>query len=421
MKNGIFISYKRQNHRHLAGRIYDYFNTKGIAPFIDDQSLHPSEQNHFWDDIEETITHTPYFLCLLSKEGVDDMMSENYLDPNQIFCREIMTALKGKRENSSPKKIIVIADEDVDYKAIKGKLPEELAPLLDITFYDLPKTNRLFFSFMDEIYRNDIDLNNLKGILDWQEYTSRNSNTLVLPRKKLEENNASLNNRFGEDLMESIESGTEFLGQNIVKEVNMLCYAASLIFAPERNMVDRKAYDYGKMFNIFTRLLVDEDFSMRLITVAPDSEAANDAIEYEKLGNSALEDNEGAVFLGSYAKINQLIKQEPYLSALKDRRFSFMVTKCALPYAIFQITYKKGWEKYNHVKVDLYSFGIDSSVERPSMLFFEHDLSQKEGYDFFVKQFEYMRQRCRKNSSQIKRDNHDAWMAQWSELLIDSE
>lgn len=415
-KHGIFISYKRQSHRHLAGRIYDYLHTKGLDPFIDEHSLHASENNHFWKDIEEEINSTPYFLCLLSKEGVEDMLSENYLDEDQIFCREVITALRGKQERSVPKKIIVIADEGVDCKVLKNHLPKELASLMDITFYDFPKSNRLFFDFMDEIYKNDINIDDLKNVLNWQEYISMNSNTLIMPRMKLEHNYASLSNRFGEELMQSIENGTEFTGRNRIKEINMVCYAASIIFAPDRNMIDRKAYDYGKMFNIFTRLLQDEDFSMRIITTAPDSEAANDAVEFEKLGNSALEDNERAVFLCSYAKIHKLIEQEPYASALKDHRFTFMVTECALPYAIFQIIYKNGWEEFNHVKVDLYSLGIDSSMERRSMLFFEQNYAQKDNYNYFVKQFDYLRQRCRRSSSKLMCKNHNDWIAHWDEL-----
>jgi len=412
-QHGIFISYKRHSHKHLAGRIYDYFYMKGLDPFIDEHSLHASEKDHFWDDIEEVINNTPYFLCLISKEGANDLLSDSYKD--QYFCKEIMTAIKGKQERSVPKTIIVITDDGVDYNALKN-LPEELAPLLDINFYRFPESNRLFNSFMDEIFRNDINLDHLRGVLNWQEYTSLNSNTLILSREDLEHSNASLNNRFGEEFMQSVESGTEFTGINRIKEVNMLCYAANLIFTPERNMVDRHAYDYGTMFNIFTKLLYDEDFTMRIITMAPDSDAAKDAIEYEKLGNSSLEEYEEAVFLGSYVKIHGLMEQEPYASAKRDKRFSFMVTECALPYSIFQIVYKNEWRRFNHIKVDLYSFGIDSSVERRSMLFFEQDPAQKENYDFFKKQFEYLRRKCRKTSVDLIHEQQDAWINHWNEL-----
>ena len=60
--------------------------------------------------------------------------------------------------------------------------------------------------------------------------------------------------------------------------------------------------------------------------------------------------------------------------------------------------------------------GIDSSVERRSMLFFEQDIAQKQNYDFFVKQFDYLRQRCRRSSPKMIHEKHDEWISLWNNL-----
>lgn len=406
-RHGIFISYKRK-YKHLAGRIYDYFLNRGIDPFIDEQSLRSSESFH--DDLEEEITQTPYFLCLLTPDGVKDLMAENYQE--RVYTKELLTAFRTKRH------IIVIAYDGVSYAKLKN-LPEELAGLNNITAYFMPDSTQLFYQFMDRLYRDNIDRNLLKNMVNWREYISRNANALILPRNQLEQDYASLENRFGEELVRCVREKRPYTGERHISEVNMACYAANLLFTPDRSMIDRKAYDYGILFNIFTELMRDRDFNLRIIITAPDSAAAQDACDYDRLGNSALEDCEEAVFLGSYANLHRLTSTEPFSTAARAHRFSFGVTECVLPYAIFHIVYKGAWKKYNHVKIDLYSFNIDSSVERRSMIFFENEPDDAANYSFFVNQFRTLRRISRVQSEKLIRENHEAWMAHWAKLSRD--
>ena len=79
------------------------------------------------------------------------------------------------------------------------------------------------------------------------------------------------------------------------------------------------------------------------------------------------------------------------------------------------MVYKDGWEEFNHVKVDLYSLDLDSSVERRSMIIFEKD--DKINYDFFVHQFMYLRRdEFRKRSEQLKKKKTDKWLSEWKKL-----
>ena len=400
--HGIFINYKR-SHKHLAGRIFDYFRSKGISPFIDEHSLHQTE--NYWNDIENEIKNCPYFLCLLTKDGLDELLSENYAE--SIYYKEIETAFKYS------KSIKVLLYGDISYSSF-SELPPAICKLKDITSYRIPESSRLFYDVMDKLYRNDIDLDKLKGVINWQEHTSAISNTLVLSRQSIENGSASLENRFGYEFMECVKNKTEFKGQYIIQEINMLCYAANIIFSPDINLVDRHAYDYGTMFNLFTYLLQDEEFNLRIITTAPASDTVKDAIAFEKIGNSAVEDNEEIAFFSSYAGIRNLMETEPYKTSINNRRFTYMLTECVLPYALFHTVYKKGYEQFNHIKVDLYSVGIDSVMERRSMMFFEKD--QKENYDFFVNQFKYIKNVSRKRSSQLIRENHNTWIDEWKKI-----
>lgn len=116
--------------------------------------------------------------------------------------------------------------------------------------------------------------------------------------------------------------------------------------------------------------------------------------------------------MNSYASIAQLIRTEPYETAHRLRRFSFLVTDCALPYAMFQVVYKKGFEEYNHIKIDLYSCGIDTTKERRSMLIFERD--NVDNYNFFNGQIKLFNNgEARARSKQMIEENHRRWIEAW--------
>lgn len=402
-KYGIFINH-RHDYRHLAGRIYDYFNYKGMDPFLDVYSL---PQGNYEEEILRQVRETPYFLCVLTKDCLEGLNPDN---PNDIYYKEIKTAFE------SNVKILVVASEDFEPP---DTLPDDIVGLLYLQRYPILNNMRNFFDEMDRICKRDIDLKKLYGVINWREYTCKNANVLISSRFELERNIASLNNRFGEEFVQSVTEGKPFTGQYRIKHINMSCYAASILFAPDRYLVDYKAYDHGMMFNIFSYLLQDDDFSMTIITNSPDSYPAIDAIERSKLGNSSLEENQKAVFLSSYANVTKLMTEEPYKTAKRNKKFRYLVTEAVLPFAYFQIIYKKEWEEFNHIKIDLYTEGLESSSNRRSMLIFER--GNEDSYRFLESQFEHLRERELRNSNQIIKKNNDVWLSQWEEYLAENE
>lgn len=401
--HGVFISYKR-SHKHLAGRIFDYFNYREMAPFIDEHSLHQSQS--FWKDIEKEIQSSPYFLLLLTEDGLEDLLSENHQETALFF--EIKTAFENNKD------IRILSYGDVNLEKL-NYLPKEIQSLKNITVYKIPEDSRFFFPLMNELYQKDFDPKEMVERIGWNQALKRRVNTFIVDRAELEQNYASFNHRFGKEFMLNLLE-SEKNKESRIKEINLICYAANVIFTPNRSLIDRKAFDYGTMFNVFKRLLEDDDFYLRIITVAPFSTPVGDAIEYQRLGNSALMDEEQMVFLSSYAGIERLKRDEPFKTAFIQRRFLYYVTECALPYAIFQVIYKDPWKELNHVKVDLYSVGMDSSMDRRTMIFFEYDPLQKANYDFFVHQFQYLLQEARRRSKKLISKNHEEWMKKWEEM-----
>ena len=371
-KHGIFISYKRTD-KFLAGRVFDYFYHKGLDPFMDEHTMHQSKD--FWETIVKEIKQTPYFLFILTKDSFEELKAPD-INKKNYYKQELLTAIESKV------RILILA---FDFSPNLEELGEEFSAISKLNYYPLPNSNRLFKKVLDELYEKDIDLDMLVGILDWKEYSTINSNMLLKSRSFLEKRTASFEHRFGEDFVRAVEEKRDApIDSCIVKEVNLVCYAGSLVFASDKGAIDYKAYDYGKMFNIFGELFKNKDFHLSMVINAPYSVASQDAIKYGKLGNGALKDDEEAVFYLSYGRINELFKREPYKSAYENKQFSLTITDCCLPYALFEIRYIDKYASYNHIKIDLYSFDIKTSVNRRTMIIFEDN--DKDNYDFFKNQ-----------------------------------
>lgn len=410
-KYGIFINH-RHDHCHLAGRIYDFFNAKGIKPFLDIYSLRQAE---YRKEIFKLAAETPYFLCVLTKESLDNLNPD---DPNDVYYNELRIAFENQidKQPDGKVKILVIADEDFKFSDIRPSDDTRITDLISkieaLQYY--PINMRNFYDELEKLYTNDINLELLNNVINWREQANRKNNVFITSRMELEEDIASLRNRFGNDFVEHVLRKEKFNAPHRVKQINMSCYAASLIFAPGRNLVDQQSYDYGMMFNIFSQLLYDNEFSMTIITNAPGSPPTADAIKTNKLGNDALADNPNAIFLVSYANICKLLENEPYHSAKQENRFKYLLTKNILPFAFFQIIYKNEWREFNHIKIDLYTEGVQFSANRRSMIIFEKD--NPETYRFFEQQFAHLKNREKHESAKLIKSKHNVWIEQWNKI-----
>lgn len=390
---GIFISHKSEDWA-LAGRIYDYFKASGYNPFLDTASL---RQGPFNEELEKQIKQTPYFLLVLTPRSFKNLSAKSWV------LKEIRMALKSERN------FLMIATKDFKWPKI---LPKDINHIKNLHCYTLEREN--FLDIMNKLCFTDLKKNHLQDILDWKTQAKFLSQSFISSREYLEKNIATLENRFGGELIECIKNNREYTGENHIKSIHMSCYAASLIFAPSINMVDERAFDRGLIFNIFAQLLKDDDFSLEIIINAPGCDAAIEAAVHKKLGNNRLEDFPEAIFLSSYCNIQKLIEHDPvfHKAYYEDRRFKFMVTDVALPYSIFQITYKTGFEQNNHIKLDLYSEGLTSNMDRRSTLFFKDN--DPDNYNFFIRRYEYIRNQ--EKSNKLIKENHENWITEWETL-----
>ncbi len=394
-ENGIFISY-RHSYSDYAGRIYDELKRRGLSPFMD---VYQMSQGNFHTEIGDKIRDCPYFLLILYPGCLDGLREDD------VFFREIRTALECKE----PSELLIAAHQGFVFPSAE-QLPEALRGLSQ-HHYDYV-THELFGEGIDRLVRN-IRPERIGRTVNWREYIACNASTAVMSREEIEHRYATMENRFGAELVTAVREGRRYEGPRTVKRICMSCYAASLLFNPGREMVDDRAFDNGLLFNLFAELLRDPDFFLEIIINAPGSEGAQEAIRNKMLGNKALEDYPEAVFLGAYAGLCRLIEEDPvFMQAYRERRFRFYLTDAVMTGAIFRTEYKEPMSEFDHIKFDVYSFNIDSNMSRRCMLFFRAD--NAENYDYFCRTYEYIRNH--RLSQKEVREKHDGWIAEWDRV-----
>lgn len=399
-KFGIFISYRR-SCAFFAGRIHDFLASKGFNPFMD---VYCMKQNNYEEEIHQKIDECPYFLLVLNRGCLDGLSEDD------VFAGEIRHAID--RKDSSD--ILIVSDDKDTFPG--GKPLLELLRKLEKHQCDIITHNN-FIADMEHLIRN-IDNAKLNGVINWRKYIAMNGNAIIASRDLIEKQFATMENRFGKELVEAVKSGVHFDGSQIIKQIRMSCYAASIVFNPARDMVDDKAYDNGLLFNTFTELLRDPEFSLEIIINAPDSPGAREAIANDMLGNSSLDEYPEAVFYGAYAGISRLIMEVPEFNhAYQEKRFRFYLTDVVMNGAIFQIEYKELWQEFDHIKYDIYSYNLSSNMERQCALFFRAD--NIDNYESIAQTYNYLKKRRYKKAE--VQEKHEIWMQRWNAILDDLE
>lgn len=142
MAGGIFISYRRDDTRHVAGRLSgdlaDRFGAASI--FRDVESIDGGEE--FPEKLEKALSHCQMMLVLIGAKwlGITDAGGRRRLDnPDDWVRQEIATALRRKV------RVVPVLVEDTPLPA-EADLPEDLRPLV----------NRQVRKLSDERWRGDL-------------------------------------------------------------------------------------------------------------------------------------------------------------------------------------------------------------------------------------------------------------------------
>ena len=250
---------------------------------------------------------------------------------------------------------------------------------------------------------------------DWKDYLINSAGHTMMTSRENMEKAVSLNQRFGKQFMDAVAKGLDTATYNRVKKMRVCAYTANLLFDPNGYFSDREAYNVNKgaFAKAIRALLQDKDFDLELIIQAPGSPGMTDAIEAGKLANSKLR-NPMTAFYNSYFLLKQLISEDiVYNQAATEGRFKYYLSEISLPGSIMIVEYKdtglEEWDRYDHVKIDLYSPGLDTTMERRSLcLFKDYDA---ENYAFYIDQYKYLKNKAMSltKTKALEKDWKNTW------------
>lgn len=202
--------------------------------------------------------------------------------------------------------------------------------------------------------------------------------------------------------------------ESSIEEIRILNFAATTILAPD--YCDPFAAPSSGMSKRI-RELIGKGTTVDIIINAPTPHVAADSIQ--KIQNRTVGEDPAQVFLVSYfGLMDSIEKDEVYNRAYYPippghRTLNYHLTEICLPYAIFHVMHKPGYEYLNHVKVDLYPEQLRAEGERPSMVIYETEDSEM--YSFFAQNFLSIRNNsCM--SHKTESEQQASWRAQWNKI-----
>lgn len=200
-----------------------------------------------------------------------------------------------------------------------------------------------------------------------------------------------------------------------MREVKILCYAGTTIFAPD--YVD-PTHSVRPSFSLAIENLLNAGTYVEVVMLAPGTAAAEDATK--KVCNTNFTDDLSMVFYNGYAGLQAMLTEDTGFRRAYNSRpklFNYYLTNDMLPYSIFEVKYRSGYQDLDHVKIDFYSLYPVAESMRRSMVIWKSD--DPSNYDFFCNNYEAIKNMRVKNEEEQKMKLE--WLDKWKTYKADRD
>lgn len=231
----------------------------------------------------------------------------------------------------------------------------------------------------------------------------------ILPA--MQPNNVLMGSREEIEAYYTIENRFEMIEH--IKEIKILNLASTSVVSPI--LIDYYS-ESSKSLSAKIQEALKRGIYVELIITEPGTYAMNDALKKVANRNLANIKDRRAVFYGAYASLNESLHDtgSEYYKAYnrQPKQFNYYLTDISLPFSIFCIEFKPGYEEYNNIKIDLYSAELKAEKYRRSMV-----ISQKydyKNYEFFHSNYDDIRMSCLNNERESQFGQE--WLKEWYEI-----
>lgn len=173
-------------------------------------------------------------------------------------------------------------------------------------------------------------------------------------------------------------------GYQHIRRMRIMNLASNLILNPEYIDVEHVQQSPSELSNAIQRILRESNAVIELILAEPHPANLRDAMT--KMANPVAGSQENLIYIAWEAIYNNMLADTIYSKAHKEHRFLYFALKIGTPYAVFSVEFDGEYQKYDHVKIDLYSSEIGNENQRRSFIIWK-DLDY-ENYRFFIENFD---------------------------------
>ena len=203
---------------------------------------------------------------------------------------------------------------------------------------------------------------------------SGEKNVLMLPRYKIHE-------RFSIDDRLHISDGL----YKQISHIRLMNFASNLVLNPKIGEIGHLSPKGIQLSDCIEKIMKETEANVELILTQPNKYNLIDL--KTKISNHRAGSSKGALYSALATLYKNLSSNTIYAKRFKDLPilFHLYAMKTSMPFAIFNVEFWGDAEKYNHVKVDLYSAELKNEDDRRSFIIWQTE--DPENYDFFVNNF----------------------------------
>lgn len=173
-------------------------------------------------------------------------------------------------------------------------------------------------------------------------------------------------------------------GYKHIRRIRLMNLASNLVLNPEFIDIGQIQQSPSELSNAFQRILQESHAMLEMILTEPHPANLRDAAT--KMANSVAGSRENLIYIAWEAIHNNVLTNPIYKKAYEEHRFLYFSLNIGIPYAVFGVEFDGEFEKYDHIKIDLYSSEIGNENQRRSFIIWK-DIDY-ENYHFFIENFD---------------------------------
>lgn len=173
-------------------------------------------------------------------------------------------------------------------------------------------------------------------------------------------------------------------GYKYIRRIRIMNLASNLVLNPEYIDIGHIQHSPYELSDALQKILQESNVLLEMILTEPHPANLRDAVT--RMANSVAGSRENLIYIAWEAIYNNILANTVYSKAYKEHRFLYFSLNIGIPYALFGVEFDDEYQKYDHVKIDLYSSEIGNENQRRSFIIWK-DLDY-ENYRFFIENFD---------------------------------